>query len=168
MTSRTMAPNNGAEDRESPTRIWRLQYGPCWCLSVPVDTSSFDYVRMRRTAADLGSLDENLLIVSERVIDGTGKVYRRVYSEVPDPKIVIAAGTCPTAHRFWDELPNGWVPVQEVLPIDIHVDECITRSPETLLAAVLGYVMSRQAPIRERASGAESVRLTPSMELGDA
>lgn len=168
MTSRTMASNNGAGDREPGTRIWRLQYGPCWCMSVPVETSSFDYVRMARTAADLGSLDENLLIVSERVIDGTSQIYRRVHSEVPDPKIVISAGTCPMAHRFWSELPNGWVPVQEVLPIDVHVDECINRSPETLLAAVLGYVMSRQAPMREQASSAESVSLTPSMEFGDA
>lgn len=168
MTSRTMASNNGAEDREPRTRIWRLQYGPCWCLSVPADSSSFDYVRMGRTAVDLGSLDQNLLIVSERVIDGTSKVYRKVYSEVPDPKIVISVATCPMAHRFWDELPNGWGPVREVLPIDVHVDECISRSPETLLATVLGHVMSSEAPIRDRASVAHGVRLTSSMELGDA
>ena len=168
MTSSTMVSNNGADDRESPTRIWRLQYGPCWCLSVPEQSSSFDYVRMRRTAVDLGALNENLLIVSERVIDGTSTVYRRVHSDVPDPKLVISAGTCPTAHRFWDELPNGWVPVREVLPIDIHVDECISRSPEALLAAVLGHVMSRKPPIREPASGPDGVRLSPSMELGDA
>lgn len=96
---------------------------------------------MRKTAADLGSLEGNLLIVSDRVIDGSGKTYRQVYADVPDPKLVVSAAACPTAHRFWDELPNGWTPVDELLPIDLYVDECINGHPEALTAAVLGHVL---------------------------
>lgn len=128
------------EDRRA-ARIWLLQYGPCWCRTPATETSSFDYVRLRKTEADLGSMEENLLIVSDRVIDGSGKSYRQVYADVPDPKLVVSAAACPTAHRFWDELPNGWTPVDELLPIDLHVDECINGHPEALAAAVLGHVL---------------------------
>ncbi|MFP3881437.1 MAG: hypothetical protein ACLFRT_00930 [Actinomycetota bacterium] len=133
-----------SQDRVA-TRIWLLQYGPCWCRTPRTETSSFDYVRLRTKKADLGRLEENLLIVSERVIDGTAKVYRQVYDDVPDPKLVISAAACPTADRFWDGLPNGWVPVDEILPIDIHVDACISGEPESLAAAVLGHVLQGDA-----------------------
>ncbi len=123
------------------TRIWLLQYGPCWCHTTATDTSSFDYVRLRKKAADLGSMEKNLLIVSDRVIDGSGKSYRQVYADVPEPKLVVSAATCPHARRFWDELPNGWTPVDELLPIDLHVDECINGYPEALAAAVLAHVL---------------------------
>lgn len=121
--------------------IWLLQYGPCWCRSTPTDGGSFDYVRMRRTLVE--PLEENLLIVSEKVIDGTAGIYRQVYDDVPHPKLVISAGTCPFASRFWDELPNGWDRVDEILPIDVHVEDCISGNPEALLAAVLAHRLAR-------------------------
>lgn len=127
-------------------RIWVLQYGPCWCRTPRTESSSFDYVRMRRTAADLGSMEENLLVMSDRVIDGTAASYRQVHADMPEPKLVVAVATCPTAEKFWDELPNGWTPVTEILPIDIHVDECINGKPEALTAAVLGHVLEEEPP----------------------
>lgn len=142
----TPATANGPDRREAPdpeVRIWLLQYGPCWCRTAPTDASSFDYVRLRKTVADLGALEKNLLIVSDRVVDGSAQVYRQVHRDVPDPKVVVAAGACPFAHRFWDELPNGWSPVDELLAVDIHIDECISGNPEALLAAVLSHVFSR-------------------------
>lgn len=154
----TMLRENGERRGGSPpVRIWRLQYGPCWCRSIPTEASSFDYVRLRRTTADLGSLEENLLIVSERVIDGCGKSYRQVYADVPDPKLVISAGTCPTSHRFWDELPNGWAPVEKILPIDIAVEDCISGSPEALMAAVISHVLTRDVTPMVAAEDALSI-----------
>lgn len=146
---------DGLDVREPAVHIWLLQYGPCWCRSIPSDTSSFDYVRLRKTVADLGTLEANLLIVTDRVIDGSGKAFRQVYEEVPEPKLVISAGTCPFAHRFWDGLPNGWSPVEEVLPIDIHVDGCINGEPEALLAAVLAYVLASEGLERKEGDGGQ-------------
>jgi len=133
-----------------PNRIWLLQHGPCWCRSHPTDSSSFDYVKLRRTGADLGVWSENVLIVSERVVDGSGHLYRQVYGEIPDPKVVVAAAPCPAAARFWDGLPNGWAPVEDTIPIDIRIDECINGNPEALMTAVLAYALARQvAPQRD-------------------
>lgn len=134
-------PSERTEPMVAPVRIWMLQYGPCWCRTVPTDTSSFDFVRLRRTKSDLGALGENLLVVSDRVIDGSARVFRQVYQEVPEPKLVISAAACPSASGFWDELPNGWSPVEDVLSVDIEVGECISGHPEELMAAVLRHVL---------------------------
>lgn len=143
-------------DDHGATRIWLLQYGPCWCHTTATDTNSFDYVRLRRTAADLGTLEDNLLIVSDRVIDGSGKSYRQVYADVPEPKLVVSVAACPNARRFWNELPNGWTPVDELLPIDLHVDECISGRPEALAAAVLAHVLGDTEPAVETVERAMS------------
>jgi len=140
-------PASDPDQRERPRsriRIWRLQYGPCWCQTRPSAAAAFDFVRLRTTSADLGRADENLLIVSGRVIDGTKQVFRQLYDDVPEPKIVISTATCPGAHLFWDELPVGWTPVGEILPVDIHVEQCVSGNPEELLAAVLSHFLVRE------------------------
>lgn len=136
---------------QPPSRIWLLQQGPCWCRSHPTESSSFDYIKLRRTWADLGAWQGNMLIVSERVIDGSGHLYRQVDTEMPDPKLVVAVAACPAAARFWDDLPNGWAPVEDVIRIDIRVDECINGNPESLMATVLGYALGQLVPQRDMA-----------------
>ncbi len=139
----TPGPIMGPDSSGQPaTRIWRLQFGPCWCRSFPTDETSFDFVRMRTTAAELGPLEDNLLIVSDRVVAGAARMYRQIHAEVPDPKLVISVATCPSATRFWDDLPGGWSPASDVIPLDLHVDDCITGNPESLLASVLSHVFA--------------------------
>ena len=154
MTASAIVGIPAQEQVERPSnRIWLLQHGPCWCGSHPTESSSFDYVKLRRTGADLGDWPWNLLIVSQRVIDGSGRLYRQVYREMPDPKVVVAAAPCPAAVRFWDDLPNGWAPVEDMIPIDIRVDECINGNPESLMTAVLAYALAQhEAPPRDVAS----------------
>lgn len=171
MTTHPMIDQAATSRSDLSPRVWRLQYGPCWCHSTPTESSAFDYVRMRSTVADLGALEENLLIVSERVIDGTANAFRRIHASVPDPKLVISAGTCPASHRFWDELPNGWILVQEVLAVDIRVEECVSGYPEALVAAVLGHVFERHrgGPGRSRDhSEPEAITVGSAPELRDA
>lgn len=142
---------------ESPIRVWRLQYGPCWCRRTPDDTDSFDFVRLTTSTADLGSFDRNVLIVSDRVIDGSQPVFLQVYERVPSPKLVVATAPCHGAARFWEELPVGWSPVEDLLPVDIHIDdECVTGNPEVLMARVLGHVLSETATSSGRADLAVS------------
>ena len=121
-------------------RVWRLQFGPCWCRGAPARSGSFDFVRLVSSESDLGRFDRHVLILSERVIDGSADVYRQVFERVPDPKLVVSSGPCPAARRFWDELPLGWSPVWEVLPVDIRIDDCISGMPESLMAAVVRHL----------------------------
>lgn len=89
---------------------------------------------------DLGPLDANLVIVSERVLSGSGPVCEQVLESVPEPRLVIATATCPSARAFWDEAPLSWIPVEEVLPVDLTVESCVSGEPEALLGVVLTYL----------------------------
>lgn len=122
--------------------VWILQYGPCWCRSVPTESSSFDFMRLRKTVLDPGTLDDNLLIVSDRVIDGSSRVYHQLFEDIPNPKLVISTAACPATAQFWDDLPSGWRPVDELFPVDIHVDRCIRGEPEALMTSVLKHFLS--------------------------
>ncbi len=119
-------------------RIWTLVHGPCWCRGTPGDTSSFDLSRYR--AVDLGEFDRDIVLVSDRIIDGSIPTLRRLYAETPDPKLVIAVGTCPAAETFWEHLKGRWTPVSEVIPIDLTVNECVSARPESLVAAILMHL----------------------------
>lgn len=134
--------SNGARASDARARVWRLQFGPCWCRGVPPTTGSFDFVRLVTSEDDLGQFGHNILIVSERVIDGSLAVYRQVIDRIPDPKLVVSVAPCPAARSFWDELPVGWSSVSDVLPVDIQIDDCISGMPESLMAAVLRYATS--------------------------
>lgn len=134
---------------QSSATVATLQYGPCWCRGVPGDTGSFDFIRQRRVDMDLGPLGSNLVIVSERVLSGSGSVVRAVFDSVPDPKIVISAAVCPSARPFWDRAPVTWVPVDEVLSVDVRVGSCISGEPE----ALLGTVLSRLSGVQSIAPG---------------
>lgn len=123
--------------------VWRLQYGPCWCQGTPGETGSFDFVRTSTRRAGLGRLESNILILSDRVIDGSQPLFLQVYEQVPAPKLVVATAACRAATAFWKELPVGWTPVHDLLRVDLHVDECVSGHPEALIAAVLDYVLTR-------------------------
>ena len=122
--------------------MWRLQFGPCWCRGAPASTGSFDFVRLVTSESDLGDFDSSILILSERVIDGSLAVYRQVIDRIPDPKLIVSAAACPAARSFWDDLPLGWTPVSDLMPVDIRIDECISGMPESLMAALIRHVTS--------------------------
>lgn len=141
---------------EPATRVWRLQYGPCWCRGVPPNAGSFDFVRFSTTTQDLGAFEGNIVIFSDRVVDGSLPVFLQVLEQAPDPKLVVSTLSCPYAARFWEELPVGWTPIEEVLPIDLHIEECVTGNPEELLAGVLGHILG------DRPSAQDSSKLAAS------
>lgn len=135
-------------------RIWTLLQGPCWCEGTPGKSSSFGLTRYR--SVDLGRFEAHILVVSNRVMDGSLPTLRRLYSEAPDPKLVIAVASCPTAEEFWEGLQGGWTPIEEILEVDVAVDECISGRPESLLAAVLDHLGGGKSP-RSVLSMSESV-----------
>lgn len=152
-------------EQGSARRIWRLQYGPCWCHGLPGETGSFDFVRTTICEAGLGNLDFNVLILSDRVIDGSQPVFLQVHQRVPSPRLVVATASCPAAAAFWDELPMGWSPVRDLVPIDLDIEECVSGHPEALMAAVLNHALS---PKNANHSDREMSISTPQQATRDA
>lgn len=142
----------------SARHICRLQYGPCWCHGLPGETGSFDFVRTSFREVPLGDFDRNILILPERVIDGSGPVFLQFHDRVASPRLVVATAACPAAAAFWDDLPMGWSSIHELVPVDIHIGECISGYPDALMAAVLSYAAQPTSDSPEHTPSFSTVR----------
>lgn len=67
---------------------------------------------------------------------------KRLYAAVPDPKLVIAVGSCAIGGGIWHDSYSVIGGVDKVLPVDIYIPGCPPR-PEAIvfgIAAALGKV----------------------------
>lgn len=119
-------------------------------------------MRMSTSAAPT-ELGRSLLIVSERVPNGSQPHFLALHREVPEPRFAIAAASCPAAAPFWDSLPGGWLDVREVIPVDGAIDECITGHPEQLMVTVLSAVVggATQKPAQTGGNPGRHLSTTP-------
>jgi len=66
----------------------------------------------------------------------------RLYDAVPDPKLVIAVGSCATGGGIWHDSYATCGGLKNVLPVDIHIPGCPPK-PEAIVygvAQALGLV----------------------------
>ena len=76
-----------------------------------------------------------LLITGPVTRQMEGRV-KRIYEQMPDPKVVICVGNCGNTGDVFYESYNLVGPVDNVIPVDIHVIGCPPR-PEAIINAVV-------------------------------
>ncbi len=77
----------------------------------------------------------DVLLVTGPVTRQQADRVKRIYEQMPEPKAVIAIGNCGNTGDVFYESYNLVGPLQEVLPVDIHVIGCPPR-PENIIHAV--------------------------------
>jgi membrane-bound hydrogenase subunit mbhJ len=77
----------------------------------------------------------DVLLVTGPVTRQQAERVKRVYEQMPAPKAVIAIGNCGNTGDVFYESYNLVGPLQEILPVDIHVIGCPPR-PENIIHAV--------------------------------
>jgi len=60
---------------------------------------------------------------------------KRVYEQVPDPKMVILVGSCGIEGGVFHESYNLVGPVDQIIPVDVYVPGCPPR-PEAIIEGV--------------------------------
>ena len=77
--------------------------------------------------------------------------FKRLYEAVPDPKLVVAVGSCACGGGIWYDTYNIVGGCDKVVPVDFYVPGCPPR-PEAILygfAVALGLAPKKVVPLEE-------------------
>jgi NADH-quinone oxidoreductase subunit B len=96
--------------------------------------SRVDIARFGFEAFRASPRQADLLIVSGRLSIKMAPVIRRIYDQMLEPKWAIAMGACASSQGVFNNY--AIVPVDKVLPVDLHIPGCPPR-PEALAYGVL-------------------------------
>ena len=78
----------------------------------------------------------DVLIVSGPVTEQVARRLKRIYEQMPEPKFVIAVGTCAISGNVFQTSPFVYEGVDKVIPVDVYVPGCPPR-PEAIIHGVV-------------------------------
>jgi len=78
----------------------------------------------------------DVLLVTGPVTKQMEPRLRRVYEQMPSPKVVIAVGTCAQSGGVFFDSYNLAGPVDQIIPVDVYVPGCAPR-PEAIINGVV-------------------------------
>jgi membrane-bound hydrogenase subunit mbhJ len=99
----------------------------------------------------------DVLVVSGPVTRTTVEALETVYAQMPDPKVVVALGSCPATCNVFAGSPTVVGPLHRVLPVDVYVPGCPPR-PDAIVAAVAqaAAILAGDVPRPDPAQAAEA------------
>lgn len=97
------------------------------------------------------------LLVSGPVTRQVVPALKNLYESVPDPKLVIAIGSCAIGGGIWYDTYNVLGGADKVIPVDFFIPGCPPR-PEAILhgvAVALGLVKKKVIPVVQKEESLE-------------
>lgn len=91
---------------------------------------------------------------------------RRIYDQMPDPKVVIVVGNCGASGDVFYKSYNLDGPVDRILPVDVYVHGCPPR-PEAMMEGVAKAIVKLEKLRRERRAH-EAALVDPAREATEA
>ena len=89
----------------------------------------------------------DIFLITGAVNEQNKEVVTNLYSQMPDPKVVVALGTCATSGGIFRECYNVQGGIDTTIPVDVYVPGCAVR-PEAIIEGVvkaLGVLEARAA-----------------------
>jgi len=120
--------------------LWVLHYDCGSCNGCDIEilaalTPKFDVERFG--IVNIGDPKQaDVLLVTGAVNHRNKEVLKNLYEQIPDPKMVIAIGTCACTGGVFHNCPNVLGGVDKVIPVDVYVPGCAAR-PEQIIDAVV-------------------------------
>ena len=122
---------------------WLLHYDGSSCNGCDIEvlactTPLYDVERFG--VVNTGNpMHADIFLVTGGVNSQNALVIQQIYSQIPDPKVVVAVGTCACTGGVFKECYNIWGGVDTAIPVDIYVSGCAAR-PESIIDGVVKAV----------------------------
>jgi ech hydrogenase subunit C len=78
----------------------------------------------------------DILLITGSVNEQNKEVVRNLYDQMPDPKVVVAAGACALSGGVFQDCYNVLGGIDKVIPVDVYVPGCAVR-PEAIIDGVV-------------------------------
>jgi len=76
-----------------------------------------------------------IIVVSGPVTRTTRAALETLYAQVPEPKVVVALGSCPASCNVFAGSPTVEGPLDRILPVDVYIPGCPPR-PDAIIAGI--------------------------------
>ena len=103
------------------------------CLTPVYDVELFGVVNTGNP------LHADILLITGGINSQNQAVVQQIYSQMPNPKVVVAVGACACTGGIFKECYNIHGGVDTTIPVDIYVPGCAAR-PESIIDGVVKAV----------------------------
>ena len=130
--------------------LWVYQWGLACCaieMGAAFGSPRYDVMRLGVIPLPASPRQADLVVISGTVTDKMAPVIRRLYEQMPEPKVVVAIGICATSGGVFKECYNIMGGTDTVIPVDVYVPGCAAR-PEAIIDGVvkgLGVLAEKRA-----------------------
>jgi len=120
--------------------LWMLHYDCGSCNGCDIEilaalTPKFDVERFG--IINIGDPKQaDVLLVTGPANHRNQRVLRNLYDQMPEPKLVIAVGTCACTGGVFHNCPNVLGGINKVIPVDVYIPGCAAR-PEQIIDGVV-------------------------------
>ncbi|MBK7936350.1 MAG: NADH-quinone oxidoreductase subunit B [Lewinellaceae bacterium] len=134
--------------------IWPLPFATSCCGIEFMATmgTNYDLSRFGMERLSFSPRQADLLMVMGTIAKKMGPILKQVYTQMAEPKWVIAVGACASSGGIFDtySVLQG---IDKVIPVDVYVPGCPPR-PEQIIDGVMKIqeLVKNESPLRRRNS----------------